>query len=332
MSYPSVLFHKAASETALFAMSIIFGSSLSMGVVLFTCYARKYPEFLKICTFLGKFDHDLQLESPEYWITENVPIIVISTVTPIILEGSKQYAMSMMEEHELVIRRIIAYFYVTAALCGKTVMLIHFQHVACGIAKRFRLVNSWIRLLVMKESLRLSVLRRNPPYVDRRQDYTSCKKFKSLLSAYHLLCDAVYQANVFYGYLLLATIFCTFITITECLYFFSLFIIDGKVIISVTISIWIFNNATFLVLIARCGSHVSEMAGDTAPLIRKLINENVGSGLREELKSFLLQLVGTNVEFNAGGFFQINKETLTSIAAAVTTYLVIMIQFETQSK
>ncbi|XP_046662088.1 putative gustatory receptor 28b [Homalodisca vitripennis] len=303
-----------------------------MGVVLFTCYARKYPEFLKICTFLGKFDHDLQLESPEYWIKENVPIIVISTVTPIILEGSKQYVMSMKEEHEFVVRIIIAYFSVTAALCGKTVMLIHFQQVAFGIAKRFRLVNARIRLLVMNESLRRSVLRRNPPYVDRRQDYTSCKKFKSLLSAYHLLCDAVHQANVFYGYLLLATIVCTFIIITVCLYFFFLFIIHGKAIRSVTISIWIFNNATFLVLIALCGSRVSEMAGDTAPLIRKLINENVGSGLREELKSFLLQLASLNVEFTAGVFFPINKRTLTSIAAAVTTYLVIMIQFETQSK
>ncbi|KAG8262764.1 gustatory receptor [Homalodisca vitripennis] len=259
-----------------------------MGLVSFTSSARTYREFLKICTFLGQFDHTLQVESSDYWSTENVSIITISTAIPVILEGALHYSMSWKEEHDFLVRRIMVYFATMTAFCARTAMLIHFQLIAYGIANRFRLVNARIRLLVINESFRQNILRRNPPYVDRRQDYTSCKEFNILLRAYHLLCDA----------------------------YLDLF----------------FSDATFLVMIALCGSHVSEMAGDTAPLIRKLINENVGSGLREELKSSLLQLAGTNVEFTAGGFFQINKQTVTSIAAAVTSYLVIMIQFETQSK
>ncbi|KAG8265162.1 gustatory receptor [Homalodisca vitripennis] len=327
MRYPSVLRRETDSNTTLFGLNVAILSIMLMGLVSFTSSARTYREFLKICTFLGQFDHTLQVESSDYWSTENVSIITISTAIPVILEGALHYSMSWKEEHDFLVRRIMVYFATMTAFCARTAMLIHFQLIAYGIANRFRLVNARIRLLVINESFRQNILRRNPPYVDRRQDYTSCKEFNILLRAYHLLCDAVYQANVFYGNLLLVCIFCTFITITEYLYFSFLIINEGEAYLDL-----FFSDATFLVMIALCGSHVSEMAGDTAPLIRKLINENVGSGLREELKSSLLQLAGTNVEFTAGGFFQINKQTVTSIAAAVTSYLVIMIQFETQSK
>ncbi|XP_046666916.1 putative gustatory receptor 28b [Homalodisca vitripennis] len=83
-------------------------------------------------------------------------------------------------------------------------------------------------------------------------------------------------------------------------------------------------------LVAVSSSGVSEAAGETASLVRKQINMEMSSDLREQLKSTLLQLLNKRVEFSAAGFFQINKQTLTSIAAAVTTYLVIMLQFQSQ--
>ncbi|KAG8262765.1 hypothetical protein J6590_101220 [Homalodisca vitripennis] len=290
MSCPSILLPDTDSKISLFAMSIIFGSSLFMGVVLFTSYARAYPEFLKICTFLKQFDKDLQSESLDYRSTENVTIIIISTATPIVLGTDMLYSISLKEDFNFVVRRIMVYFAMTTA---------NFTY--C-IAKRFRLVNARIKLLVINESLRRSVLHhRNPSCVDRRQDYTSCKNFKTLLSGYHLLCDAVYKANAFYGYQILVCIFNSFLRITENFYFFFIYeyIIGGNAVICAIISGWIFSDATFLVLIALCGSHVPKMAGGIAPLVRKLINKNVGSGLGEELKSSFLQLASLNVEFTA---------------------------------
>ncbi|XP_046663123.1 gustatory receptor 23a-like [Homalodisca vitripennis] len=334
MSYPSILVTETDSTLSVYAMIIFYGSGLLMALVLFTSYARTNPEFLKICTFLEQFDHELHLESPDYSITENLFTVIISTAIPTVLGASFQYSISLNEEHDFVVRRIMVYFVVTTALYGRTALLIHFQQVTYGISKRFRLVKARIRLLVMNESFKRRILHRNPICVDRTQDYMTCKKVKSLLSAYHLICDAVCQANVFYGDPLLVCIVCTFMRIIEDCFFLFIYgyVIGGKTVIIGAISGWIFSDAIFLVLITLCGSCVSETAGDIATLIRKLINQDLGSELREELKSFLLQLANKNVEFSAGGFFQVNRQTLTSMVAAVTTYLVIMIQFEIQSK
>ncbi|KAG8300579.1 gustatory receptor for bitter taste 66a-like [Homalodisca vitripennis] len=64
-------------------------------------------------------------------------------------------------------------------------------------------------------------------------------------------------------------------------------------------------------------------------MICKLVNRDLDSSVREELEIFLLQLSNHNVRFSALGFFKINNETLTVIGGAVTTDLVLLIQFET---
>ncbi|KAG8251719.1 hypothetical protein J6590_073924 [Homalodisca vitripennis] len=51
-----------------------------------------------------------------------------------------------------------------------------------------------------------------------------------------------------------------------------------------------------------------------------------------QVKGFLLQLPHRYARFSARGFFQINNETLTSMAGAVITYLVILIQFQTEQQ
>ncbi|XP_046666490.1 putative gustatory receptor 28b [Homalodisca vitripennis] len=194
------------------------------------------------------------------------------------------------------------------------------------MAKRFKLINVRIRVAVISERLRQSILRQDTHNVHLRHGCSSCKEVKTLMSAYHLLCDAMNQANAFYGNLLLASIFFTFIDITESIYFLLLFFHKEENALF-HIGAFIFSDASFLVLVALSSSGVSEAAGETAPLIRKQINMELSSDLREQLKSSLLQLLNKRVEFSAAGFFQINKQTITSMAAAVTTYLVIMIQF-----
>ncbi|XP_046680517.1 putative gustatory receptor 28b [Homalodisca vitripennis] len=65
-------------------------------------------------------------------------------------------------------------------------------------------------------------------------------------------------------------------------------------------------------------------------MICKLINKDLDPSFRKQLEGFLLQLPHHNARFSARGFFQIHNETLTSMAGAVTTYLVILIQFQTE--
>ncbi|KAG8251694.1 hypothetical protein J6590_074272 [Homalodisca vitripennis] len=77
-----------------------------------------------------------------------------------------------------------------------------------------------------------------------------------------------------------------------------------------------FADATFLVLMVLSSSGVSDAAAETAPLICRLINQDLASELREELHSSLLQLLNENAQFSAEGCFQINRKTLASMAAA----------------
>ncbi|KAG8311461.1 gustatory receptor [Homalodisca vitripennis] len=320
----STLFPERESSIAVLAEFLINGSILSMGLVLFTNYVMKYPTFLEVCNVLEKFDHNLQLGIPEYCSTINVPTIVLCLVIRLVLKGVN---LCLKRGPELIVREIIACICMEIVQCGRIGLLIQFQQVARGITERFRLVNDRIRLQVLTQSFTRSFLRQHPLI----QDWMSCRKVVSLMNCYHLLCDAVHQANVFYGDLLLASMSCTFIEITETLYMFSVCIAKEDALTICGVAACVLSQASFLVLITLSSSGVSEVTRETAPLVRKLISQELDSELREELKSFLLQLDSKTVEFSASGFFQLNRKTLTSMTAAVTTYLVIMIQFGTQS-
>ncbi|XP_046660804.1 putative gustatory receptor 28b [Homalodisca vitripennis] len=328
MGNHSELLPEMASTISLLVLSVIIGSILMLELVSFINYTMKYSKFLEVCTILETFDYHLQLGTSEYRNTVNVSIIVLSTITPTISQIAYMY---WKDEPGFTVREILACIFYVNAHCGRIGLLIHFQQVSHGITERLRFVNDRIRLEVLTQCFRRTLLRQNPLCANPSYDSTSSKKVRSLISAYHLLCGAVGQANVFYSDLLLASIFCTFLDITEALYLFLLYVDKADTTVICTVASSIFHDATFLVLVTLSGSGVSEAAGETAPLVCKLISQDLGSELREELKSFLLQLANQTMEFSAGGFFQINRQTLTSMIAAVTTYLVIMIQFDTQS-
>ncbi|KAG8301910.1 gustatory receptor [Homalodisca vitripennis] len=316
----SIQFLETEPSVMLFALSVINGNILLMELVIFSTYAMKYPRFLKCCTLLEEFDHTLQLGTSEYRNTGNLIIIILSTVTPVILEGAELFTALPKKENELIIRRMISYVFMVVITCGRTGILIHFQRVTYAIADRFSILNERIRREVLLK-LSQSIQRQNPSCADLTLECVT-RNVQSLMSAYHLLCDVVNQANVFYNDLLLVSIVTAFMNITVSLYFSILSIVQGNLAGIIAMAVWNFSQASFLVLVTLSSSGVSEVARETAPLVRKLISQDLGSELREQLKSFLLQLLDKNVEFSASGFFPINRQMLTSIAAAVTTYLI----------
>ncbi|KAJ9599108.1 hypothetical protein L9F63_010376 [Diploptera punctata] len=72
----------------------------------------------------------------------------------------------------------------------------------------------------------------------------------------------------------------------------------------------------------------SNEANRTAILVHKLINKTRDPLIREELELFSLQLLHRKVQFTACGFFPLDFTLLYSIVGAVTTYLIILIQFQ----
>ncbi|XP_046687443.1 gustatory and pheromone receptor 32a-like [Homalodisca vitripennis] len=172
---------------------------------------------------------------------------------------------------------------------------------------------------------------RNPPHLRHNQDRNVNDRINSLMIAYHLLCDAVGQANDFYSDLLLASIFYGFLRVTSCLYLLFIYLVikdETGVIIAI---FWTLSMTCYLCMIVSSSSDVTRVAQETKPVISKVItNPNINPGLRKELNSFLFQLTKKHLEFYAGGFFKVNKQMLTSMAATVATNLVILIQFQTQ--
>ncbi|KAJ9583550.1 hypothetical protein L9F63_022113, partial [Diploptera punctata] len=73
---------------------------------------------------------------------------------------------------------------------------------------------------------------------------------------------------------------------------------------------------------------VASEANRTGVLVHKLLNKVNDSRVKEELELFSMQLLHQKVQFTACGFFPLDFTLLHSIIGAVTTYLIILIQFQ----
>ncbi|KAG8324905.1 gustatory receptor [Homalodisca vitripennis] len=327
---PSELYFGLYSKVSLFVTMFNAGSTVLVELVYLLTYARKYPAFLEVCSLLEEFEGNMQLDTTKR-PTVRVPIVAFSTVAPMILAGATQYFTSQRKGHDPIIRRILKLLFIVIARCGQTGMLIHFQQVAYSVAKGFHLLNSRTRLEATCQMFRQSLQLQQSSHSDHRWEVTSCRKVKCLVSAYQSLYDAMYHANVFYDDLLIAFIISMFFHITQNFYFIVLCILNEDMTNGFRMGVWIFCNISLLMLVILSSSDVADAAAETAPMICKLTTQDLAPGLKNELKSFLMTLSKQHVVFSASGYFDIKRQTLMSMAAAVTTYLVVMIQFELQS-
>ncbi|KAG8280481.1 gustatory receptor [Homalodisca vitripennis] len=303
------------------ALTMDLTSAWLTGIILFNSYARKYSKFIDLLKILEKFDNILQISVLQYW--PSVPIAVLFPFIAILFEVGLYIRSSTVDVYSL----IGSCVFVSATFCRRTGMLLHFQQVTFGIAKRFRLINTKIRQEVMIQSFRLPVQQE----VHIFQELTSYKKIRLLMGTHQLLSDAVYEANLFYNDQLLASIICSLCNVTAALFMLLQHASIPNLVGIAKTSLWILFITYFLVMITISSSSVTEASHETAQIVRKLASKNLNPELKDLLESFMLQLVSQNNTFSAMGYFQVNKENLTSIVATVATYLVVLLQFQTQS-
>ncbi|KAG8276381.1 gustatory receptor [Homalodisca vitripennis] len=303
-------------------------------VVFFSC-VRKYERLIDVCETLEKVYRDLRFTKSEVKI--RVKVIVISTVAAIFLFSAT--FIQRLSHYETTARKtlsVISYLSIVFLYCTKFVFFVHFSHITQSITKGFRMVNvklkeEIINHIVSRQTLNLG--QRNVFFTGITRNYLSTvQKSKSLINSCWLLCYAVHQANDFYCNQLMAGVFSSFVNTTimsfYCFYFL-LIGIDNAISYGIQ-GAWILANVCYIVLLMNTSTEVTNSAEETAPMICNLINRDLDSSVREELEMFLLQLSNHNVRFSALGFFQIKNETLTAVIGAVTTYLVLLIEFETQ--
>ncbi|XP_069698463.1 putative gustatory receptor 28a [Periplaneta americana] len=163
---------------------------------------------------------------------------------------------------------------------------------------------------------------------------TTRTKVVALRDIQDSLCATSEALNSAYSFLLLYTSAKTFICLTHSLYFIllSLFMnsTEGSCghVSHYAYYMWFLHYALKLVWLVYYSSSTIYQANRTAILVHKLLAKIRDSDIREELRLFSLQLLHRKVQFTACGFFPLDFTLLYSIVGAVTTYLVILIQFQ----
>ncbi|KAG8309942.1 gustatory receptor [Homalodisca vitripennis] len=311
---------------------ILIMTTMLTEVVSFNRCARKYTKFLDVCDTLERFDYSVQLTPSKRWITVKfTALIAVSTVVSISSVGISLYQILYSaidyEIFSLIIVTVCSMFAHFAQMC----ILVQLHEVTHCIATRFRLINARIRQEVIIQSYRQLVLCQSPRCINRGQDKNSNNKIKTLMSAYQMLRVAVDQSNGFYSDLLLSLICYKFVHLTVTLYTLFLFIESKDPLVLIETGLWTLCHICYMIQIVSSSSDVTQAADETSPIICKLINKDLDAGLKKRLELFLLQLTFQSVEFSAKGIFNINRQMLTTMAATVTTYLVILIQFQNQT-
>ncbi|KAG8266048.1 hypothetical protein J6590_080193 [Homalodisca vitripennis] len=267
------------TKTTHFSLTILIITAMLTEIVMFYSCARKYSKFLDVCNTMERFDRSLQLAPPACGMTVKfTTIIVIITATPVMSHVIQVYlTLKFLKDHEMTMRRIMTLVFYVVIHCRQICMLAQFYEVTKSIAKRFRLVNAKIRQELIIQSYRQSVRRRNPRYINHRQDGTSSTKMKSYMSAYQMLRDAVDQANVFYCDLLMSSVFCKFVDLSVKIFTFYCNLVSERQIRHTIIRI--LSQICYLHLVVSLSSDVTQAADETAPIICKLINQDLDAGL-----------------------------------------------------
>ncbi|XP_029179078.1 gustatory receptor for sugar taste 43a-like [Nylanderia fulva] len=156
-------------------------------------------------------------------------------------------------------------------------------------------------------------------------------RISRLLAVHSSLCDTILLINSAYGVIILViTITCVIhLVITP-----SFLIIEAfdnrrrKPLFSAVEGLWfIFHTWKLLVVVQP--TYATTMQGKkTAILISQLMSASYDRERTKQLEIFSLQLLHRPLEFSACGLFTLNRTLVTSIAGAVTTYLVILMQFK----
>ncbi|RZC39647.1 7tm 7 domain containing protein [Asbolus verrucosus] len=158
-------------------------------------------------------------------------------------------------------------------------------------------------------------------------------RIRDLIDAYQKLIEASKSVNDCYGLIILLLLMGCLIHLLVCPYTLYNLIIansdDGYISI-IAQSLWMLGHmARLLLIVEPCHGCLTEASG-TAALICQLSCTDLCREIKKFLKTFILLLSQCKIEFTALGLAQIQRGVLTTIAGAVTTYLVILFQFNTQ--
>ncbi|KAG7212208.1 hypothetical protein KM043_012544 [Ampulex compressa] len=166
-------------------------------------------------------------------------------------------------------------------------------------------------------------------YTASNENRTYANNVFHLVSVHTSLCDTVSLINNAFGIVVLA------ITLTCLLHliitpYFLIMEADGnrEWMFIIVQGMWCILHITRVLMIVQPTYATTSESKKTAVLVSQLLSSDPEVETRKHLEIFSLQILHRPLEFSACGLFALDRTLVTSIAGAVTTYLVILIQFQ----
>ncbi|XP_044738933.1 gustatory receptor for sugar taste 43a-like [Chrysoperla carnea] len=159
---------------------------------------------------------------------------------------------------------------------------------------------------------------------------TNSKDYVLQLCRVHsTLCEAVIQLNEGFGFCVLIILISCLLHLIETPYFLLIEITGRNDHLFTIIQIlWIgIHSLRIFIIIQPANDAINESKITKVQVCNLLCCANLDEKLRKELEIFSLQLIHRTVEFTACGLCTLDRRLISAITGAVTTYLVILFQF-----
>ncbi|KAL7742116.1 hypothetical protein ACLKA6_018360 [Drosophila palustris] len=159
------------------------------------------------------------------------------------------------------------------------------------------------------------------------------------MEIHHLICEAAATANKYFTYQLLTIISIAFLIIVFDAYYVLETLLGKskreskfKAVEFVTF----FSCQMILYLIAiisivEGSNRAIKKSEKTGGIVHSLLNRTKSAEVREKLQQFSMQLMHLKINFTAAGLFNIDRTLYFTISGALTTYLIILLQFTSNS-
>ncbi|XP_055386191.1 uncharacterized protein LOC129615139 [Condylostylus longicornis] len=224
-------------------------------------------------------------------------------------------------------------------------IVITFLSVTLTICKRFEISNKILKNMSLK-------IKRNEigsTIVENKKKLNCLKSFslhtittklpneiiQESMEVHFLLCEAANTANKYFTYQLLTILSISFLIIVFDAYYILETCLgrterdqNFKPVEFVTFFICQMGLYIIAIFAIVEGSvKAVDKSEKTSGIIHTLLNQASDSDTREKLQNFSLQLIHQRVKFTAAGLFNIDRTLYFTITGAITTYLIILLQF-----
>ncbi|XP_055917527.1 putative gustatory receptor 28b isoform X2 [Eupeodes corollae] len=242
--------------------------------------------------------------------------------------------------------------YPSVCLCGTVFMQLNglaigvciFKSLVESMRRRLDLLNAVLKNLSNQWENRkirsISAKSRSLNCLDSFSMYTivtknPCEIIHESMEIHHLICEAASTANKYFTYQLLTIISIAFLIIVFDAYYVLETLLGKskreskfKTVEFVTF----FSCQMILYLIAiisivEGSNRAIKKSEQTGGIVHGLLNKAKSPDVKEKLQQFSMQLMHLKINFTAAGLFNIDRTLYFTISGALTTYLIILLQF-----